>query len=177
MNEGMDAEDFRRWVDALAALHPTPSHNVVAVVRCEEEWRTVFADGSWHPGRPYPAAIMDELAQMVDDYRVEARELRGLAELWRAIETEAEAAADAVAEDPAAPQGIIDVEIVEEIRRPTARGEVARIELRDLSEVSAPAEEPVRTPRVRTGAENFVPWSVVESMIDVELDGYFTGPS
>lgn len=224
MSKGMDAEDFRRWVGAMSAMHPAPSEDVVAVVRCEDEWRTVFADGSWHPGRPYSRAVMDEMARMVDDYRVEARELRHLAELWHAIENKIDTAGDTVADAApaagadaapavgaqqytdaarsvgaaddarieeleaavaaenraaaaAAHDGIIDVEILEEIRRAPAQPGVARIELNDVREVPGSTEEMPRTRRPRTGAENFVPWSVVESMIDAELDGYFESPS
>lgn len=250
MNAGMSAENFTQLAAAVGRLGHEPSEEPVAVVRCAEGWRTLFADGSSHPGRPCHRGMMAELAEMVDGFRADEDELRRLAVLWQAIEDEVgeEVAAgleerhEAVAAEnraaAAAAERIIDVDALEDeidaelddlvagLRREAA--DRPRLELRWPAEgvsgapvspggaaqggwaqdaasqgaapkgaapkgaapkdaasagtertSTAPAPVPQNSAAPLGGEQEwhststFVPWSVVETMIDVELDGYF----
>ncbi len=174
MDAGLGAAQFRHMAEAVARTDGAADGEPVAVVRCADGWRTLFADGSSHEGRPCSADVMDELGRMVDRWRADNAELESLAAQW----VPAEEVDDAVrTTDPAG------VTATGAAPRP-APAEVTRLTLRSLDTPvpetaprrRAPASAAAFRPAVATDADSagrFVPWSVVEAMIDVEVDAYY----
>lgn len=152
MDAGLGAAQFLHMAEAVAQ-EAGGSTEPIAVVRCADGWRTLFADGSSHEGRPCSPDIMDELGEMVDRWRSDNDELESLAAQWVADEA------------------------------PTASPvEVTHLTLYSMDEPPAPARPradtflPAAPPAVRSST-HFVPWSVVEAMIDVEVNPYFRNAS
>lgn len=226
MNAGMNEENFRQLAATMARLDGTVDQEPVALVRCENGWRTLYADGSSHPGRPVSQHVMEELGVMVDQHRADQEELRRLANLWDAIEAEfsddlqredlrmaqRQEKKDAVAAENLsaayASEQIIDVEALEDSLSgddgwdwvslvtegvgESQREEAAptRLELGELHTAdeqwvsdgqpgmpdasATPVGPPPGHPEAQwRDTSTFVPWSVVEAMVDVELDQFF----
>lgn len=147
MDAGLSAAQFSEMAAAVSRTCRGASEEPIAVVRCVDGWRTLFADGSSHQGSPCSRPVMGELARLVDRWRADDAELAALT-----------SASDRNAA-PARESPDLAASSVRETRGPSG------------------AAEP--TPQLRPTAsggqrgQSFVPWSVVETMIDVELDGYF----
>lgn len=223
MNAGMSEEHFRQLAATTARLGMENGDEPIAVVRCENGWRTLYPDGSSHPGRPVSRTVMGELGIMADQHRADEEELRRLAKLWAAIEDEfgeataAESHDDAASGHDASPgsatepvsaaeaavaaenraaalasERIIDVEALEDslIEEPATASELPRLELGEFRDAArSHNDDPARSAASTAGpggapagghpeaqwrsSNTFVPWSVVEAMVDVELDSFF----